>query len=271
MPERSDRHAGRDGSVSGDSPRSVPGLLRSRDAWRPNAELSQAGGRFLEFVAHNPECLEPVSFAALEGEAELAPYPLQPWPTFVSAAKAAAAAETNARLCSLVKSLPERVFDNDPARLARYFRLDPRYAKLVTLLLRRDDYVTGLVVRGDYLNTSDGMRCLELNFGGNLGGWMVPSIVGRYRDVPLLERFARESAVSWTYRDVPRLFFAHIIERARRAGRLRDGELRIAFVVPPEWRSGVVSLEYTPVPSMPCWRSAPRRSEARWWFATPRS
>lgn len=228
------------GAAAGTGPEAV-GAAGSRPA---GSALSRAGIRFLEFVERNPECLDPASFEELRGNVDLAPYPLQPWPTFVEEAIAAAAGALNVRLCELARSLPTRVFDNDPARLATYFRLDPRYAALVSTLLRRQGYVDGLVARGDYIRTAAGFRCTELNFGGNLGGWQAPVWVSMYERLPLFRRFVQETGLSYAHRPSLHLFFAHVLYRARRSGTLAGGAFRVASLVPREYRSGLASAEY---------------------------
>jgi hypothetical protein len=148
-----------------------------------------------------------------------------------------AGGKVNIALSELIKSLPARVFEQDPAKLAAYYRLAPDLAALVVRLLHRDDYLDGLIARGDYILTASGFQCLEMNYGGNLGGWETSVWTQMYSQVPLFERFVREEAVAYHHRSPVDLFFSHAIERARKTG-LLDGRLDFAFLVPPDSRSG---------------------------------
>ena len=201
--------------------------------------------RLLPLCRKNPECLERRSFEGLDTASEFLPYPLQAWPTFATTAIAEDFGAATDRVARLVKSVPQRFFGNAPARLAERYRLEPRYAALLAALLARKDYVDGLVIRGDSINTDRGFQCLELNMGGNLGGWKAHVFWSlSYAKIPFFQRFLSESGVVYRNRSPHRVFFTHLIERARQGGRL--GEVfRIAFLIPRAIRTGSESETYT--------------------------
>lgn len=209
-----------------------------------NGELSAANRDFFRFVESHPEYLDSERFDALYKKRALTQYPLQPWPTFVGPRVIEEAARTNDRVCALVKSVPERLFDNHPERLAEYFGLDSRYAALLVALLRRPGHLEGLVARGDYVRTEAGFRCLEVNFGGNLGGWQCSVWAKLYDSEPLFRRFLEETGRSYEHRHPSHVFFGHLLEMARRAGPLDEGVLRVAFLVPEEHRTGGDSVVF---------------------------
>jgi hypothetical protein len=201
------------------------------------AALSACNARFLAFAEGNPACLERRSFAALAQQNDLVPFPLQPWPTFVTTPLVEAAGRMNHALVELIKSLPRRLFGNDAVKIAGFYRVDPAYAALLTGLLQDAAYMRGLLARGDYVNTAAGFQCLEINMGGNLGGWKAPIWAQLYPRVPLFERFLRDEGITYVHRSPVQLFFRHTLEQARATG-LLDGQLRYAFVVPAGSRSG---------------------------------
>jgi hypothetical protein len=201
------------------------------------ADLSACNARFLDFAGRNPACLERRSFAALAQQNDLVPYPLQPWPTFVATPQIEAAGRMSNGLVELIKSLPRRLFDSDPMKIAAFYRIDPAYTALLTGLLEDAAYMRGLLARGDYVNTAAGFQCLEINMGGNLGGWKAPIWAQLYPRVPLFERFVREEGITYVHRSPVELFFRHTLEQARATG-LLDGRIDYAFVVPAGSRSG---------------------------------
>jgi hypothetical protein len=199
--------------------------------------LSACNARFLDFAGRNPAGLERRSFAALAQKNDLVPYPLQPWPTFVTTRLIEEAGRMNNALVELIKSLPRRLFGNDPVKIADFYRVDPAYAAPLIVLLKDDLYMRGLLARGDYVNTAAGFQCLEINVGGNLGGWKAPIWARLYAHVPLFERFIREEGIAYVHRSPVQLFFRHTLEQARATG-LLDGRIDYAFVVPAGRRSG---------------------------------
>ena len=81
------------------------------------AHLSPTAQRFLDYVAADPE--------RARRQEHLAPgdyfAALQSWPTFVGAAKLAEIHRATIPLTRLVKSVPERIFGNDPRRIAAFY------------------------------------------------------------------------------------------------------------------------------------------------------
>ena len=133
--------------------------------------LSRTQIDFLDFIARHPEGLEPQGFEALTRDDLFMRYAMQPWPTFLSSARQQQVAETARAVYDLVRSIPQRVFDNAPERLAEFYHIEEDLARRVSAAIEATDGAHGLLARGDFIDAPDGFKCIELNVASNLGGW----------------------------------------------------------------------------------------------------
>ena len=186
---------------------------------------------FLRFVERNPEALERASFAELEHHGVGSPYPLQPWPALVDKARVAEMERVSTGLARLIKSLPRRVFGNDPERLRDFYGLGS--AELARLMVQPPDGLAAAIGRGDFLDTSEGLKCLEFNMLSALGGWEAPLWAEAYLRVPVFARFLREERLRVACRDTVALLLAHAVAEARELG-AADGEINVALVTPEQ-------------------------------------
>src|ERR1700730_16503731 len=81
------------------------------------AHLSPTAQRFLNYVTGAPERARRLDHLS-PGDYFAA---LQSWPTFIGAEKLAEIHRATISLTQLVKSIPERIFGNDPRRIAAYY------------------------------------------------------------------------------------------------------------------------------------------------------
>jgi hypothetical protein len=195
--------------------------------------------RFLEFVARHPEALRRESFGLLDEHDDLMPYQMQSWPLFIGKSELAGLARAAVEVCALVNSLPQRVFECDPARIAEYYRMPEELALLVTSVIARTDGLSGTVARLDVLLTAAGFKCCEVNVAANLGGAELGDWTERYLRVPLIRRFIAEAGLRVSYTDPARVLFGHVLAQAARRGLAAGGELNTAIVleqpVTPLW------------------------------------
>lgn len=209
---------------------------------RPESTLSQAQGRFLDFVDRHPEALDPASFAAIERRDDFFKYAMHPWPFFFDRAKMAELEEINLRLARLVRQVPVRLLGNDPARFAELYGVVPETARLNALLIERTDALSGAVGRGDYLLSDQGFKCCEFNMAGNLGGTGTAIMAETYLTIPVLQQFLAETGYRVTATDQFRVLFEHFVDEARRFDLAQGGVLNAALTFSeanlpaPAWR-----------------------------------
>ncbi len=194
-----------------------------------HARLSRASAAFLRFATRNPEVQERSRFAAVAEQAAVSPYPLQPWPALVDQARVAEMERVSTGLVRLVKSLPRRVFDNDPERLRDFYGLPSLH--LARSVIEEPNGIGEAIGRGDFLESASGLQCLELNLVSDLGGWQSPLWAEGYLREPLISRFLREEGLRASCRDTVSLLLRHVVLAARD---LADGEVNTAFVLPEE-------------------------------------
>ncbi len=222
-----------------------PALPRPAAPWDAAAEaahtrLSRASASWLRFAAAYPESLERDSFAALADHAAGSPYPLQPWPALVDRARVAGMERVSVGLVRLVKSLPRRVFGDDPERLRDFY--DLASSDIARSMVEEPNGLQGAVGRGDFLDSRSGFQCLELNLVSDLGGWQAPLWAEGYPRVPVFARFLREEGLRAVCRDTVSLLFAHAVAEARELGK-SDGEIHVALVMPEGAGAVAQSLE----------------------------
>ncbi len=201
-----------------------------------HARLSRASEAFLEYALSRPEVQERRSFELLAQQSSFAPFPLHPWPVFVDRARVAEHERVTVGLCRLVKSLPRRVFGNDPERVREFYDLDS--VGLAKSMLEHPTGIESALGRGDFLDTPAGLQCLELNMVSHLGGWQAPLWAEACLRVPVIQEFLRREGLRVECRNTIELLFSHVVGEARRSLPL-NGELNVSFIVPDDLGGGI--------------------------------
>src|SRR6185295_8393790 len=164
------------------------GTLGGVVAWteellRNHRALSEVDIRFRDEAMRTPALMNRAYFESFGFEGEEVHYwigRLHGWPTFVGPEFRDEMARVTEGLSRLLRLVPERIFDNDPERIAAFYRIEPYVVRLV---LTPEDLALA-IARADMILTEDGLRCLEYNFGSNLGGSESHSRLLFYRRVP---------------------------------------------------------------------------------------
>jgi hypothetical protein len=174
-------------------------------------KLSRVNVRFIEFVKKNPRGLKLSSFKSLELNDRY--YALQSWPTFISRKRKEAFRDTAINMCELIKSIPARLFNNDPGKIGVYYNLPDNLVK-IQLEGVTDDHLANLVGRGDFIFTTSGLKCLEFNVTANVSGWQIPEWESRYLQTPVIAQFLKENQVKINNDNFMGIFLDHIIQSA---------------------------------------------------------
>jgi hypothetical protein len=184
-------------------------------------KLSGVNVDFIEFVKKNPESLKLSSFKSLELNDRY--YALQAWPTFISRQRKEAFRDTAINVCELIKSIPARLFNNDPGKIGDYYNLPVNLVKL-QLEGVTDDHLANLVGRGDFIFLPSGLKCLEFNVTANVSGWQMPEWESRYLKNPVIAQFLKQYRVKINNDNFMGIFLDHIIQSAEHlAAPARDG------------------------------------------------
>jgi hypothetical protein len=223
---------------------SRPELFPLEEARPVHARWSELNGEFLDFVARNPEYLERRTFASLSAEPWLRAVSLQSWPFFLGVEQRREVERVALGMDRLVKGAVERFLCGDLARAREFYRFratDPRTVRMS--LFENESLLRGLVAepngfrgapsRADYLEDADGLKCIEFNAGGSLGGTQLNAVGNLYLASPPVARFLEAKGRRARAPDTLAAFFRHQVEETVRLGAWDGGELNVAVVIRP--------------------------------------
>jgi hypothetical protein len=211
-------------------PEPIPGGRFPADIKALHGELSPAGAAFLELAEREPEVFARRKFNG--GEASpLLPYELHAWPTFIAPERAAQVREMATGLCRLIKRAPRRLL-KDPAKAAAYYGIAPDRAETAFQALALTDDARGAISRGDFIDGTRGLKCLEFNLTAGVGGWETAIQVQQVMGQPVVRRFAQEQRLRVRPPQTVHAFFSNIVDCVRRDTEW-EGECNVAILFPP--------------------------------------
>jgi hypothetical protein len=190
-----------------------------------HSALSAADFQFRDFARQDPALLRRSTFHVLHGDLRLQ-YRQQPWPTFVGGAKLEKLKELSLALAALIRAVPQRIFQNDAAKICEFYGLpSPAMAEIV---LASPNCVDDSIARGDLIDTAEGFKCLEFNFTPNVGGWETSFVAELQRKVPQITAFIERASFRFSYTSTLQALFLHVIRLALRWNLCARGEINVA-------------------------------------------
>jgi hypothetical protein len=201
-----------------------PDLRRMYDA------LSTYNIEFLEHVKKNPEFLKRSQFSQLfEWDDPSLDVTMQPWPLFISRQARNMFEEVVVKILELIKSIPRRLFSNDPLKLSAYYNLPVDYVKMCLYGID-DEFIENMVARGDFIFTPSGLKCLEYNVSVSLGGWEQPIWESLLLQVPIISEFMKSCKAKITRNRLISHLFEHLTRITRKCIPDED-EINIAIAI----------------------------------------
>ena len=191
-------------------------------------DLSAADWAFRQFASQDPDCLRRSAFDRPHPLRSLVSYDLQPWPVFVGRQKLRELTKTGQDLSRLVRSLPQRVFNNDPERISGFYGLEG--SDFVADILAPPNGIAEAISRGDFAAHESGLKCLEFNCAGNLGGWESEIMADYLLQIPMIVRFIQQHDLSVSVTNSLRVLLSCALRQADAAGLRDDHELNMALV-----------------------------------------
>jgi hypothetical protein len=195
-----------------------------------HAALSPAQAAWLDFVAAHPQALDRAAFAALDAAVELEPDSVQPWPLFLDPRGVALIVEAATTTLELIKTVPERIFGCDAARMSEFYGVDQGVARGAAALLAAPGFLEQIIGRGDFLRGPLGFACCEFNVAGNLGGWQVALWKERMLPQPLVAEFLARHGWRALRRNPLDALLDHAIALGIERGLAVAGELNLAVL-----------------------------------------
>ncbi len=173
-----------------------------------------------------------VESTILEEFIRLYAYPVHSIPTLLDAEAQRRIEGATIGVMDLLKKIPERVFDNDPSRIASFYGIESDF--LAGLLLEPPNGLAGSLARCDFMESERGFYCVEANSTAYLGGWQVRFFAEALLESDEFRAFLEEHEVTLEWIDPLAAVFEHVIAEATELGLASDGELNLAFCVNPE-------------------------------------
>jgi len=203
--------------------------------------LSELDLRFREAARESPEFLDRARYRLLDEGSRMLRFRLQPWPTFVGAEKLAEIRRVSIGVCRLLRGVPERIFENDPVKLARFYRLpSPAIAEILVAPPTGADTA---LARGDLIETAAGFKCIEFNFSPSLAGWDSTIITGLQLAAPPTARFMAGEGVRAAFTDTLVEMFRHVVEDVRGKGVAGAGARELTIALLPNRQETAVIAE----------------------------
>ncbi len=200
--------------------------------------LSKVNLDFLAYVEKNPACLKRDNFGELEDLRNKLHF-LQAWPTFLGGETKKMFREAGVKLFDLIKSIPERLFQNNTRDMAAYYELPVSVVDLQMEGITRG-CLDNLLARGDFILSPSGLKCLEYNVASNLGGHLLPLWESVYFKNPLILRFLNESGITIKNRNLLEQYLAHCMRAAEsQVYRFGDAEINVALVLKSETQANL--------------------------------
>ena len=195
--------------------------------------LSPIAACFLDYLVEKPERIEQLKRVADDLPPWTRPYKTTQltWPTFVGPEKLRQIKRATENVCSLVKSLPDRVFKGDPKKISDFYHYAD--ASLVELLMLQPNGIKGAVGRCDFVDGPAGFKCCEINMAANIGGWRSRFWTEKYLANPVVSEFISNVGIQAFHHDPLGTFCVHVVDDAKTSGVCTDGTLNVVMVCPP--------------------------------------
>lgn len=202
----------------------------TKDVKKTLKSLSAVNLDFMRFVEKNPACFDRANFMDLE-ELRNRFHLLQPWPTFLSRERKQVFEEAGVKVFNLIKSIPERLFQNDTRKMSAYYALPVNVINLQMEGVTKE-HLDNLLARGDFVFSPSGLKCLEYNITGNLGGHRLPLWESLYLKNPLILQFLKEYRVEVRNKNMLEQYLAHCIRGSESlVSRFGSREVNVALVL----------------------------------------
>ena len=241
---------------------SADALMSTLDEAKPvHARWSEVNRQFLEFVAANPECLDRGSYTVISEAPGLQTYSsVQPWPLFFEPERVRELAEMAVGIDRVMKAAVDRLLQNDTRTILDYYNVGPSMdgspgilsnvitEQSIPILVAKPNGVAGALSRGDYLETREGLKLMEFNSSGFLGGLTTDYLCERYLESAPTARFLRQVNRRARPMGVRRAMLRHIVEDTVRLGAWKNGDFNVAIVIYPNRPTVVAEFdaeEYT--------------------------
>jgi hypothetical protein len=235
---------------------SIDTLISPLEEAKPvHAQWSEVNRQFLDYVVANPECLDRDRYAVVSQAPRLQAYSsVQPWPLFFEPARVRELAEMTVGIDGLIKGAVGRFLRNDVRTIAEYYHTGPSAdgepgiagmvsERSVPIMVAEPTGVASALSRGDYLDTPEGLKLMEFNSSGFLGGLGIDYLCERYLESAPTARFLRQVNRRARPMGMRRAMLRHVVEDTERLGSWTGGDFNVAIVIHPNPPAAVAEYD----------------------------
>lgn len=225
--------------MDGFHPREICVSLISDAAAQAHQVLAPLALEFVRFQQHQPvpHPVLNVSNATVPSFLESLIYPISPWPCMVGETMLAEIKSATLGLDRLLKALPKRLFGNNPVRLREAFKVPAEFP--LDWAMMEPDGIDYAIARLDFIQTTDGLKCLEFNPSSYTGGWQIQPLAPFLLQTPLVAEFCRKHHLTLHSRDTVTQLFKHILQTSEEANLCGDGICNI--LIPADFNADAFS------------------------------
>jgi hypothetical protein len=131
-------------------------------------------------------------------------------------------------LYAILKSIPERFFDRDPHRIAQEYGIPD--SSILAFILAEPNGIAGAIMRGDFFYTESGLKCLEINVAGNLGGMEASFWADAYITNPLIRELTASLGLSLEAMKPASRMLEHMVSQAVEKFSPSDGMVNLGIL-----------------------------------------
>lgn len=197
------------------------------DSYAPMGEIP---ARFIRYATDTPALQHPINYLTGADLPDLLKHysdKMQSWPFFISSEYFDQVQYSATQIPLLISQIPQLIFDNQVPAICDYFELEPL---LINMLLSHKWQGPAIISRGDFINTAEGLKCLEQNMGSNLGGWETELICDDYLQTPGVKQFFDQNKVTYQAKNVLQAWFEYCVELTLEHTKLVDSGCHNLFI-----------------------------------------
>lgn len=197
-----------------------------------HSKLSLTSAKFIEFAVHNTEALSKQMVpVALFPYADYK-YNYHNWPTFMGGMAMDDFKQASIALPNLIKKVLQVAFDNDPQKILDFYKPEQVDLNLMRLFLNEPNGLSANLCRTDYILTSKGFKCLELNMSNQLGGWEDIFFQDWIKEQAFFRDFRKAMGSRFERRDPLTYMLAHSIRNTMEQGLFNDDCFNLGVIMP---------------------------------------
>ena len=194
----------------------TPEIRSSHEAMCPQ------GMDFLEYMSRNTQWHKPVAdLIELPQLVTATPEVLLTWLPLMSTASYQHTHDVLDQLIGLIRSIPRRLFDNDPKKLMQAYPFPTEEA--AADVLREPQGATGRMSRSDLVWAPDGWKLLEVNSSALVAGVDLCFVAQKLVGEPILTDFLNQHGLTAQVPNIEDLYFIHMVEETLKFVEGREG------------------------------------------------